>query len=57
MRRFSTGGVYVNFLTEDEGGDRTQAAYGAHLPRLASLKAAWDPTNLFCVNKNVAPAV
>jgi FAD/FMN-containing dehydrogenase len=57
MRRFSTGGVYVNFLTEDEGGDRTQAAYGAHLSRLASLKAAWDPTNLFCVNKNVAPAV
>ena len=28
-RRFSTGGVYVNFLTEDEGEDRIRASYGA----------------------------
>ncbi len=57
MRGFSTGGVYVNFLAEDEAGDRVQAAYGAHLPRLAALKAQWDPENLFRVNKNVAPAL
>ena len=55
MRKFSTGGVYVNFLTDDEGGDRTQAAYGGHMARLATLKAKWDPANLFKVNKNVAP--
>src|SRR6185503_11501680 len=48
MRRFSTGGVYVNFLTEDEGADRVAAAYGgANLARLAELKKKYDPTGLF----------
>ena len=28
MRRFSTGGTYINFLTEDEGTERTEAALG-----------------------------
>ena len=28
MRSFSTGGTYVNFLTEDEGEERIRAAYG-----------------------------
>jgi FAD/FMN-containing dehydrogenase len=56
LRRFSTGGVYVNFLTEEETGDRLKQAYGDHLVRLAEIKAAWDPGNLFRVNKNVAPA-
>jgi FAD/FMN-containing dehydrogenase len=57
MRRFSTGGTYVNFLTEEETTDRLAAAYGANLARLAQVKARWDPTNLFRVNKNIAPAV
>ena len=56
LRQFSTGGVYVNFLTEEEGEDRTRAAYGAHYARLAEVKAKWDPTNLFRVNRNVPPA-
>jgi FAD/FMN-containing dehydrogenase len=56
LRRFSTGGTYVNFLTEDEGADRTRAAYGEHYARLAAVKARWDPTNMFRVNKNIAPA-
>ncbi len=56
LRRFSTGGVYVNFLTEEEGEDRIRAAYGAHYGRLAEIKAKWDPTNLFRTNKNVPPA-
>ena len=56
LRRFSTGGTYVNFLTEDEGGDRTLAAYGRHFERLAQIKATWDPTNLFRGNKNIPPA-
>jgi hypothetical protein len=54
-RPHSTGGVYVNFLTEDEGEDRVRAAYGGNLDRLADLKSKWDPTNLFRVNKNIAP--
>jgi len=56
MRQFSTGGTYVNFLTEEETGERLAAAYGKNLARLAELKARWDPANLFRTNKNVAPA-
>jgi FAD/FMN-containing dehydrogenase len=56
LRRFSTGGTYVNFLTEEEGGDRIRAAYGKNYDRLMSVKAKWDPTNLFRTNKNIQPA-
>jgi FAD/FMN-containing dehydrogenase len=56
MQRFSTGGTYVNFLTEEETTDRLAAAYGGNLARLAEIKARWDPTNLFRLNKNIAPA-
>jgi len=55
MKRFSTGGTYVNFLTEDEADDRTRAAYGGNFERLSRVKAAWDPKNMFRVNKNIAP--
>jgi hypothetical protein len=56
MKRFSTGGTYVNFLTEEETTDRIADAYGKNLARLAEVKARWDPTNLFRLNKNIAPA-
>jgi FAD/FMN-containing dehydrogenase len=57
MRRYSTGGTYVNFLTEEEVGDRVQRdAYGDHYDRLVELKKTWDPANFFHVNKNIAPA-
>ena len=55
MRRFSTGGTYINFLTEDEGDERTHAAYGKNYERLIELKTKWDQTNLFRTNKNIAP--
>lgn len=51
----ATGGVYVNFMTADEQG-RVRAAYGNNYNRLASLKAKYDPNNLFQVNLNVRPA-
>ena len=51
----STGGVYVNYL-DDEGRARARAAYGANYPRLAALKAKYDPANLFCVNQNIEPS-
>lgn len=51
---YATGGVYVNFVTDDE--QRVQAAYGANYDRLRALKATYDPGNLFCVNQNIAPA-
>ena len=55
MRPFSTGGTYVNFLTEEEVGERVGAAYGDNYDRLARTKADWDPANLFRTNKNVQP--
>jgi hypothetical protein len=49
-------GAYVNFIGE-EGADRIRAAYpGPTLDRLAAIKARYDPTNLFHLNQNVAPA-
>jgi hypothetical protein len=55
MRGFSTGGTYVNFLTEEEGDERIHAAYGNNYGRLSAIKAKWDPGNLFCLNKNIPP--
>jgi hypothetical protein len=55
MQPHSTGGVYVNFLTAEEGEDRVRAAYRDNFERLAAVKAAYDPENLFRSNKNVAP--
>ncbi len=52
MRRFSTGGVYVNNLG-DEGDDRVRAAYGQNYRRLLALKRKYDPTNIFRSNQNI----
>ena len=56
LRAFSTGGTYINFLTEEEGADRMKAAYGDNLRRLGEIKKKWDPENLFRMNKNITPA-
>jgi FAD/FMN-containing dehydrogenase len=56
MKQFSTGGTYVNFLTEEEGDDRVRSAYGDNYARLADIKKRWDPANFFRANKNVVPA-
>ena len=55
LRRFSTGGSYINFQTDDEGDDRIHAAYGANHERLVDIKTTWDPHNTFRLNKNIAP--
>lgn len=56
MQPFSAGGVYVNFLS-NEGQDRVRAAYGAKTyARLAALKRAYDPDNVFQLNQNITPA-
>ncbi len=55
MKRFSTGGTYINFLTEDEGPERVRAALGRGLVRLADVKAKWDPGNAFRTNRNIQP--
>lgn len=55
LHPYSDGGAYVNFLM-DEGQDRVRATYGDNYDRLASIKARYDPGNLFSVNQNIRPA-
>jgi FAD/FMN-containing dehydrogenase len=55
MKRFSTGGTYVNFLTEEEGDTRIRDAYGKNYDRLVDVKTRWDPENVFRTNKNILP--
>jgi FAD/FMN-containing dehydrogenase len=48
-------GRYVNEIAES-GPEETRAIYGdAKVARLASLKRAWDPDNVFHLNHNIAP--
>jgi hypothetical protein len=52
----SGAGTYVNFLAEQDQ-DRIRASYGsAKYEQLASIKAKWDPGNLFHRNANIRPA-
>lgn len=52
----STGGVYVNFVSE-VGADAVRAAYGeAKLRRLGDVKRNFDPGNVFRANQNIQPA-
>jgi hypothetical protein len=53
LKRFSTGGNYVNFQTDDEPEERTAQSYRGNLARLVEVKAKYDPTNLFRVNRNI----
>jgi FAD/FMN-containing dehydrogenase len=52
----STGGVYVNFMPQDEA-DRVTRAYGANHARLVEIKGRYDPRNLLRMNQNIRPAV
>lgn len=56
IRPFSTGGNYVNFQLAEDDETRTAAAYGTNFERLRQVKAAYDPENLFRVNRNIPPA-
>ncbi|MGW7268630.1 FAD-binding oxidoreductase [Streptomyces sp. NPDC054842] len=55
LHPFSAGGAYVNMMM-DEGQDRVRAGYRDNYARLARVKAAHDPYNLFRVNQNIRPA-
>ena len=45
----------MNMMME-EGDDRIRAAYRDNYDRLRAIKAVYDPTNLFHINQNIAPA-
>lgn len=53
---YATGGVYVNFMPQDEAQRVSRAAYGQNYERLSRLKARYDPDNLFQCNQNIRPA-
>jgi hypothetical protein len=55
LHPYSAGGAYVNMMME-EGDERVRAAYAGNYARLASIKARYDPQNLFRVNQNIKPA-
>jgi len=52
---YAMGGVYVNFMTEEET-DRIGSAYGPNYDRLAEVKQKYDPDNLFHLNQNIKPS-
>lgn len=56
LKKYSTGGNYINFQTDDESDERTAESYRENLSRLALVKAQYDPENLFRVNRNIKPA-
>jgi FAD/FMN-containing dehydrogenase len=49
-----TGGYYDNI--EFEGADSVSRNYGPNFKRLQSIKAEYDPGNLFRMNSNIEPA-
>ena len=56
VRPGATVGRYANGVS-DAGPEQTRQIYGdGKVVRLAALKRAWDPDNVFHVNHNVAPA-
>jgi hypothetical protein len=55
LHPFAAGGAYVNWLLE-EGEDRVRSAYRDNYELLATVKARYDPANLFRINQNIRPA-
>ena len=56
MRRFSSGGLYLNFAgfgEKDE--DLVRRTYSNNYDRLRDLKKKYDPTNLFRLNQTNKP--
>ncbi len=56
MQPFFRAGRYVNYLDHDDAGDQVAGAYGPNFRRLQTLKARYDPANLFHGNHNIPPA-
>jgi FAD/FMN-containing dehydrogenase len=54
---YSNGKTYFNFPGLLEEGDAAvRSSYGANHARLAQIKAAYDPENVFRLNQNIRPA-
>jgi FAD/FMN-containing dehydrogenase len=56
FERFVGPSRYLNYLDQDDLGDPVlAAAYGPNMRRLQSIKAKYDPENLFHFNVNIPP--
>ncbi|MGW2517295.1 FAD-binding oxidoreductase [Streptomyces sp. NPDC001617] len=55
LHPYSAGGAYVNMMM-DEGQARVRASYRGNYDRLARIKAALDPDNVFRLNQNIRPS-
>ena len=56
MKPWATGRVYLNYIG-DEGDARIANSFGPDkMARLMSIKAKWDPNNLFRYNQNIRPS-
>lgn len=56
MQTYSSGGVYVNFVSSGEDPENVQAAYGEEkYQRLVEVKSKYDPDNFFQRNQNIQP--
>ena len=55
LHPYSAGGAYVNMMM-DEGQERVRASYRGNYERLAHVKAAYDPANVFHINQNIEPS-
>jgi hypothetical protein len=55
LHPYSAGGAYVNMMM-DEGEERVRASYRGNYDRLARVKRAYDPENVFRINQNIRPA-
>lgn len=54
MGPFLRSGGYVNYQS-DAGADVVSAVYGSNYSRLQTVKAAYDPENVFHLNHNIVP--
>jgi FAD/FMN-containing dehydrogenase len=56
LKTFAGSSRYLNYLDLDDVGDQAlAAAYGPNLRRLQSIKAKYDPDNVFHLNVNIPP--
>lgn len=54
LHPYAAGGAYINFMM-DEGEDRVKASYRDNYGKLKTIKAKYDPENVFSVNQNIRP--
>jgi FAD/FMN-containing dehydrogenase len=55
LQEHYSGGRWLNYLADDEGGDAVRAAYGPNYDRLVEVKRRYDPDNFFRLNHNIVP--